>query len=65
MKVVDVKYDTSILDSDEVTLPTELELSDDIERDNYASNSDYYAAIADYISTKVGCIVKEYRLITI
>jgi len=65
MKAIDIKYDTSILDNDEVALPIEQEIPNHIEKDKYVNDSAYYAAIADYISSKVGCIVKEYRLITI
>lgn len=62
MKAINIEYDETLLDNPAVleTLPKEIEIPNHISRDNYASESDYYAAIADYISDKTGCPVKSY-----
>lgn len=61
MKVRLIEYDTSILDEPEkADLSEEMEIPDSMQKNDYASESDYYAAIADYISDKAGCLVKGY-----
>lgn len=52
MKAVDIIWET---DGEEIGLPTELELPDDIDKEDED-------AITDYLSDEVGWLVKSYEI---